>query len=211
VGNILFHLQFPAPEIAPVFTFDSFFDSVDGFSTLKVGSGSLSWIDGGLRIASGTTPSSYQQLKKKSLYTYQALTFDKKRTLQVECLIRHDNDPNSTVFICTGLWGGSGGAFGFRFTDTKIRGFSKSGWNVSYKDLEVGKTPPWTATKDLKAILTPGVRVDFYIGDVLIDNVTTYIPAGTTGAYDILEAYTMNATILNHYIELSRVKITQDL
>jgi len=143
-------------------------------------------------------------------YPRAPLTWSKPRSFKLRARVDLGNDTNLDMTINTGNHGANRRGFGFRFKKDRIQGFTKNGGAEVNVDLITGKVPPWSGTYLFEAILTPGVKVDFYIDGVLKGTNNTGIPTGTTDAQRLMELYMLSAAAVWHYIYTSMFRVIQD-
>lgn len=178
--NVLFHLQFPAPEAANAFQWVTLFESLDYWNKQQVGTGAYTITETSLQLTTGLTSGGIQRIWKAANYLATLLTWAKKRTIQFRAYTIMDADDASENYICTGLGLPTAEGFGFKYQNDKIQGFAADGAAASFVDLLTGLVDAAPTTHRYKAVFTPGVKVEFYIDDVLLGEVTTHLPAGTT-------------------------------
>jgi len=178
--NVLFHLQFPAPEAANVFFWTTLMESFDQWDSQLSGTGARTFAPTYLLITTGLTSGGIARIWKAPAYPPHLMSWAKARTIQFRAYTIMDVDAGSENYICTGLGLPIAEGFGFKFTDTKIQGFASDGATATIADLVTALTPAAPTDHRYKAVFTPGVKVEFYIDDVLLGEVTTNLPAGTT-------------------------------
>lgn len=210
MGNILFHLQFPTVPDPASMTLESWFESLDGWEQFKSGSANIVLDADKVTMTTGTTISSVATIIQRFLYPPKDLTWGKNRTFRLKMRIDHANDANSNNRIYTGSPSTNNRGFGFKFTNTKIQGYSQNGAAEQTVDLITGLTPPWTATHLYEAIFLAGSKIDFYIDGVLVGTLTAGLPTGTTNAEQLIGITIINGTAVGHTLSLSAIRATQE-
>ena len=178
--NVLFHLQFPAPEAANVIGWTTLMESFDQWDSQLSGSGARTFAPTYLQITTGLSSGGIARIWKAPAYPPMLMSWTKARTIQFRAYTIMDTDPNSENYICTGFGLPTAEGFGFKFHNDKIEGFAADGSAASFVDLLTGLVDAAPTDHRYKAVFTPGVKVEFYIDDVLLGEVTTHLPSGTT-------------------------------
>lgn len=211
MGNILFHLQFPAPTVTPTMDFQTFFESLDGWEPSEGGGGSAILDTNGVLLSTGATAGGYAAIIQRLTNVPFTLTWDKPRTLELKANITIGNDNAPQVSIMTGNYGSNARKFGFTFFKDSIKGVSGNGSLERVIDLITGLGTGWTATKKYKAIFTPPTDIKFYIDDVLVGTITDRKPTGTTDAGRLLHINLVNGANVQHLLATGYTELTQDL
>lgn len=210
MGNILFHLQFPAPSLPAQIILDSLLESIDRWGVYTAGGGQvLDNIDNVTLTTNGFSGAEASVIRR-FFYPRKPLTWSKNRSFHVKAEVDVESDANSEIYICTGDEALNHRAFGFRFINNKIRGFSQNGAAAQYVDLVTGLTPPYSRIELYEAFLTSGSKVDFYIDGVLKGTLTSGIPTGSTDAEILARMKVISADTVFHQILFSMFKSIQD-
>ena len=209
--NTLFHLQFPAPEEPPQIKLDSFFESLDGWDIFVSGSGTTTQDADKIVLTTGATLNSVSSLVERYAYPPGVMTWAKKRTFKLKARLDVFSDAASEIYLCSGHEAANRWGFGFRFTNTMVRGFSKNGGAEQYVNLVTGLVAPYTRDELYEAVFTPGANVKFYINDVLLGTLAAGLPTGTTDAERLFRMLVYSSVAVNHQIRTSYVKAIQEL
>lgn len=209
--NILFHLQFPAPEEPPQIKLESFFESLDGWGVYAPGSGTVSMSGDKIILSTGGAAGELAGIIEQYAYPPGVMTWAKKRSFKLKARVDVFSDAASMIYICTGYESANQWGFGFRFTNTMVRGFSKNGGAEQYVNLVTGLTAPYTRDELYEAVFTPGSNIKFYIDGVLRGTLTAGLPTGTTYAEILFRMLVYASVAVNHQIATSYVKAIQDL
>lgn len=177
MGNILFHLQFPAPAVQNVASWTTLFESWDQWTLVLQGTGANTKGVGNMLMTTGGTAGGIARVSKVPTNSPLFPSWTKNRTIQFEAATWCDVDNASENYICTGSGLPAADGFGFKFTDTKIQGFANNAGAPTFVDLITGLTPGEWQEHKYKAVFTAGVKVDFYIDGVLLGTITTTLPS----------------------------------
>ena len=206
--NTLFHLQFPAPEAPKEFSWDTLFESVDGFYKQDWLAAGFYVNESNLWLYTAATLNSRELIFKSPLYTNPVLTWLKKRTLKTSIRAVQNTGGSSRFIVQTGAWDSNCG-FGFNILSNKIYGMSGNGTTLSSIELETIPAGAFDITRRLEAIWNYPTNIEFYVDDVLKGTKTTHLPTGVGGAPVLLraEAWALSAHVCELYI--SKYRITQ--
>jgi hypothetical protein len=147
------------------------------------GTGSYTLNANYLEVSTGPTSGGLARVWKAPSLSPLMPTWAKNRTIQFKAEIRMFADAASENYVSTGVGLPASDGFGFKFTDTKIRGFASNGGAVTLVDLITGLTPGTYYNYKFKAVFTAGIKVEFYIDGVLLGTITTNLPVTDTNAY----------------------------
>jgi hypothetical protein len=210
VGNILFHLQFPAPELPKQIILDSFFESLDGWDVYTTGV-AKAYIDSEyIALSTQAQAGAVAGIIKRLAYPRSPLTWNKPRSFKCKARVDVASDSSSLIYINTGNEGSNRRGFGFRFTNNKVRGFSKNGGAENYVDLVTGLTAPYSREEVYEAVFTPGSKIDFYIDGVLMGTLTSGLPTGTSDAHYLARLLVYASVAVTHEIKTSMFRAIQD-
>jgi len=210
VGNILFHLQFPAPTEVPQLKLESFFESLDGWEVLTFGSGTVTLDNLHIVLSSQNTINSGGGILQRFDEVPIPLTWSKKRSFKLKAKVAHGNDANPQQYICMGYEGTNRRAFGFRFINDKVQGFAQNGGAKATVDLITGLGNTYLRDEIYEAIFTPGSKVEFYINEVLKGTLTTNLPTGTTDSDWMMRLMIYSGAAVLHEIYTSYIKAIQE-
>jgi hypothetical protein len=208
--NLLFHLQFPAPALPAQIVVDSHFESIDGWDVSVGSPGSVVLDADKVWLSTGGGAGAWAGIVERMAYPRAPLTWSKPRQFKLKARLDVFSDTGSMIYICTGNRGTNRRAFGFRFFNTVIRGFSKNGGAESYVSLVTGITAPYTRDEVYEAVFTPGSKIDFFIDGVLKGTLTTSLPTGTEDAEYFGNLFVYSSVAVNHEIRSSMFRIIQD-
>lgn len=209
--NTLFHLQFPAPEIAPKFNLETFFESLDGWTVTPSGSGTISFDSALLTIDSVATAFSGGTLRKYVYYPIDSMSWSKNRTLEIAGRVEYGNEAGATLYLVMGYNPLTGHGIGFFFTDTKIIGRMGNASAYSSVDLLTGLSKPWSQDLKLKIVFTSPNKAEFYIAGEKKGELTTNYPTQQAASQIPLTAYIVSVGAITHKIKLSHLHFEQDL
>lgn len=165
----------------PDFFFTTRFPSLDGFEIWKTLDGSLTWEEAHLLINSSTTPNSVSGIYKPVGYSLPALTWDKAR--KFKCTVKLASLTNKYGEIWIGMGRQTdNNRIAFTVKDGVLKGFTSSSASPSTVVLETLGVGSYNETRDLECVFTPGSKAEFYVDGSLIDEITTNIPGGSSGA-----------------------------
>lgn len=206
--NSLFHLQFPTPELPTGSTFHTFFESLDGFKQQVAGAGTITLDEYYVTLKSGATQFGYARIYKIPSEPIVPLTWNKERTIESMFWIVSPAGGVPTIYITTGSVDGSYG-FGFILLTRDLKGWCQNGGAASLVTLESFPAGALNIERRIKAILTPGLKVEFYIDGVKINELTTNIPQDTPHAARIIELKTYNDSTINEELYVSEFSMYQ--
>ena len=208
--NILFHLQFPAPSLPAQIGLDSFFESLDGWDVNAGAPGTVTLDVDKVWLSTNAGAGAWAGIMKRLAYPRFPLTWSKPRQFKLKARVDVTGDAGSLIYICSGNEASNRWAFGFRFTNTMVRGFSKNGGAESYINLITGLTAPYTRDEVYEAIFTPGSKIEFYIDGVLKGTLAVSLPTGTTDAERLGRLFVYSSVAVTHEIRTSMFRVIQD-
>jgi len=208
--NSYFHLHFPEPTFSEQIVYDSFLDSIDGFSQQIASGGSITLGTAKVTLSSGGGAGGEAVLTKKLTYPRLLPTWARKRSFRMRANIVAAVDAAPLISIATGLDVAGSRGFGFRFLPTKIEGFTRNGAPETHTDLLTPIAQPYTKNEIWEAVLTPGQKVDFFISGALVGSITTNIPSGSTAAENICQLVIHADAAALHTMETSEIRVIQE-
>ena len=211
MGNILFHLQFPAPELPNQFIHDTLFESIDGYVVTPFAPGTINFVSGLLTIDTAGAASAGGRLRKYVDYPGDTLTWTNDRSLEFGCRVEYGNELNATLYISMGYNPLTGHGIAIFFTQDKIIGRTGDGTTYASIDLLTGLVKPWNKEMKLKIEFEAGIGASFYIDDVQKGQITTPLPSSSASARNIFDVYVSSVGAITHRIKLSKAKFTQNL
>jgi len=159
--------------------FNTWFESLDQCPPVVTGSGTVTIVEAGVRLSTGTTISSLASIMREPLYPIVPFTWAKKRRFKTKVEVYAIT--NQEIYIVTG-WYGTGRHVGFKVVDNILYGTVADGTTEATVALV---TLTGTTIMLLEAIFTPGVKCEFYVDGTLRGTLTTNLPSGTDVA-DVL-------------------------
>lgn len=165
----------------PNFFFTTRFPSLDGFNTWISAGGLLTFEEENLLINSSATPNSIAGLYKPIDFSLPALTWDKAR--KFKCNVRLISAVNKYGDLWLGMGRyDSNNRISFRVEDGVLKGFTRNASSETEVTLETLGTSSYDETRDLECVFTPGSKAEFYVDGILVDEITTTLPSGTSNA-----------------------------
>lgn len=159
------------------FYFNTWFESVDGFTLGTEGTGSHFLDSNQLTLKTGLNAGSYSFCHKVPTLTYPQLTWDKSREFRTTVTFKADKDINCEFYVGTGLLYDGRHLF-FIVKDGKLYAQTCDGTNKTIVLLETFTEDPFEETRRLKIIFTHGSSAQFYVNDVLKATINTHLPSG---------------------------------
>lgn len=155
----------------------TFFESIDGYQQVTIGTGSYSVSRDGVTLASGATQFSEAQLVKG--YSGGANTsflWTKKRSVKFQFSVSAITNQN--VYIATGsIDGVTDNHFGIYIENAAIYGTCANGTTQTTTTLSTNAVAGTRYT--FEVVFTPGVDVKYYLDGVLKGTATTNLPSGS--------------------------------
>jgi hypothetical protein len=177
----------------------TFFESLDGFGTVGNGSASIHLATTFVRLETGATSGSQQNLRKQRGYPAIQHTWVKPRRFRTK--INLSSITNQTVWVCTGLYA-INPHVGFKIVNNTLYGCACNGTTESTVSLQT-----IAASTDylLECIFDPDAtdKCLFYVNDVYKGCLSSNIPTGTSQAEIILEVLIQNDAAADKQIVLS--------
>jgi len=163
---------------------------------VTVGSGAVIWRGDYCEIESGTTANSYAQIYHRFISRFG-------KNIEFEALARVRTTLDQEGYIICGYYGTSQ-HIGFMFDGTNVLGTVADGTTQSTTVLQA-LSDTWI---NFKAVLTSGVKCEFYLDRVLKATITTNLPTGNTipGFF----ARIKNTAAANKEINIKKAIIRQD-
>lgn len=174
------------------------FESLDGY--LKQGVGTIVVNSNMIEINSGTTSGNTMELLKMTTFSANQLSWAKERIFETKILFW--TDTLQEILIVSGGEGAGEAKIGFKIIDNDIYGISENSTSVTTLLLESNFTA--NSNRLLKAIFYPGDRVDFYINNTLINNISTNLPV----VGDNLAPYLLNISVKTNEAVFKRVQLS---
>jgi len=174
------------------------------------GTGSVSWYDYDLWLATGGTADSYAHVEK-SIDAPLPYSWDKKRHFRADVLIVKKQTQN--LHVATGKVPntGSGNIFehiGFVINGDVLLGTVANGTTESIRLLETLVADG--QARILEAIFTPGVEARFYVDGVDKGAITTNLPSGSFLAKFLFGATANNLSAYTKQLWVRQVRVLQE-
>lgn len=211
MGNLLFHLQFPPPEMAMGIVHNVLFESLENFEVYVDPDAKVTLLNGIATLDTGSAGGHYAMLSRYIPLPTELYTWNKKRTFRIKVSPYIADDTDLNCFIGFGNISGYLQYIGFKFYPTKITGIWSDLYTPSEVDLITGLAPPLTTPMLLKIVFNPGENIKFYIDEVLLATVDNDLPSGTPYAEWIFNSMLYNNTDVQHTLSFSQLRFDQDL
>jgi hypothetical protein len=209
VGNILFHLQFPAPSLPDQFTYSPPFEYPAVYSLSKGGSANYQMLEGELFLYTGSTINSFQYARKTISYPVPALTWAKVRTIETLLKLIQSSGGDLEFYAWTGQPEYFNG-FGFFVEGNVVYGQCANASSITQIALETIPAGAYTWEKKIKAVLTPGSKVEFYINGIKVGEITTNLPLTDTYNESVMFLRLKNLVNKSEEAHVSMWKISQE-
>jgi hypothetical protein len=174
-------IAFPFDDIY----FTSFFEGSDGYEPSFVGTGYNGASGWGLYLCTGGTVNSQAKCYKTAYQINPALTWDKKRQIDIHTYCESMADKTAKIWIITGNKD-TARHIGFYIYDGILYGSVGNGASHTTVELETLGAAAWSFTKSCRAKWTPGSKAEFYVDGVKLGEITSGLPSGATNAEQIL-------------------------
>lgn len=189
--------------------YQTVFESLDGVGQVKTGSSSISVSSSGLLVSTGGTINSEAKAYKNPQYDFPAFSWAKYRKFKTKAVFSQASGGNHQSYIWTGDPFNSKG-FGLKVAGNKIQGGSGNGSSLTLTDLEIIPAGAFNIVRLLEAIFTPGSKVEFFIDDIKVGELTTNLPTGTSLATFLYYLAVKNLAAFTDYIALSKYLFYQE-
>jgi hypothetical protein len=173
------------------FYFHTFFENIDGYNQSNFGGGGVTLDVGYIIVACAGTINDRGQIYKRILKDYVPLTWEKDREFRVQASFYAATNSTQKLEIGTGhLWNDEG--FGFKIQDGLLKAYSKGDGGTYAETIEDLGASGYSIDRNLRAKLTAGEKVEFWVNGVLVKTDTTCYPTGTWKADRIFQATANN-------------------
>lgn len=162
--------------------YHSFIETLDGLEQYTSDNGAITLDEQGMMLDSSATSGGYMRIYKYLRFATVPLSWAKVRKIKCRARLRALTNNLGIIEFKTGLSGNQLG-FGFRIVDGVIKGFCYNGAESITGVLLNFESGPFDETKTLEAVFTPTERVEFYVNDIKLGQVTTNLPTGADGDY----------------------------
>lgn len=171
--------------------FHTFFENIDGYTQSNYGGGGVTLSTENISVACAGGNGDRGQIYKAVAKKYVPLTWAKDREFRVQAGFYAATNSTQKLQIGTGhLWTGYG--FGFKIQDGLLKAYSKGSGGTYEETIEDLGASGYDIGRKLRARLTAGTKVEFWVDGVLVKTDTTCYPTGTTYADRIFQATANN-------------------
>jgi len=170
------------------------FTSLDGLDLYTSGTGYTTLNHNEVQVTADGPNGDGARIKKELLYSYPALTWNKKRSFSVKAAFGSYGSANNQLRIGLGAVGVAIG-FGFIVENNILRTYTYNGGLGTPHDIEDWSAGAFNNERDLKVIREAADCLKFYVNGALVHTATTNIPTGSTNAQIILSMQAMNIGI----------------
>jgi hypothetical protein len=163
------------------FYFHTFFENIDGYNQSNFGGGSVTLDVGYIIVACAGTINDRGQIYKRVLKDYVPLTWAKEREFRVQASFYAATNSTQKLEIGTGdFWDDEG--FGFKIQDGLLKAYSKGDGGTYAETIEDLGPSGYSIDRNLRAKLTAGEKVEFWVNGVLVKTDSTCYPTGNSKA-----------------------------
>lgn len=173
------------------------FESLDGYKQTKTGSGTIVLNERGIILGTGSTINSLARLSKLNNYLSPRWNWSKNSEFKTYVEIQSETSAVCNALIQVGNFGNNK-HYGFKVTGGKLYGTTGSGAAESTVELETLGAGAYDIYRSLKAVLTAGSKVEFYVDDVKRGEISTNLPTEIDGVPYII------------HLEITNPDVTQD-
>lgn len=210
MGNLLGHVGFYDFSELAGSRYETFFDSIDGWTIDKPVAGVVNMGGGQVNIQGGIDVGDYAELQKFMSFGHWSPSFNKKRLLRsmIEFAFKAGGDEDN--YFWTGDKPDWGQGFGFIFKSDRIQAYARNETEITYVNLITGLSPPWTEAYLLDALFRPGVRIEFRVDGIWKANISTTLPLGDDTSAMPLAFRVGKGNIIAHNMSFSSALFFQD-
>lgn len=165
--------------------FQLLFSSLDGLDVFTSGSGAVTLNGVGMEINTNATTGSVASVTKNPPSFTPVWNWGKNATLKISVQYYFYTSTTVTLNMVAGSYG-TGKGYGFKIENGRIYGHVGNGSAQTNVDLASAGGFGSSIEKRLKAVYTAGVKVKFYIDEVLQGESTTNLPTGTDSSPSLL-------------------------
>lgn len=169
-------------------------ESLDGFEQVVTGSGSITIGLNGYYLQTGATADSYATIKKRLRTLHPPLSWDKNAQIAFAFWYRTTTSNTGLLWLIRGFTGVAA-HFGFYIENGILYGTVHNGTTQTKVLLVDRGDLNWDHRYTAKAKYYAGIKVEFYLNDVLMDTITETGDIMPTG--DDSTAYPVNIYIKN--------------
>lgn len=196
-----------SPPLGSPFSYVGTFESLDGYNQSVSGSATITLDQYGVSLKTGTTANSVATLKKGNTNPNTFLDFDREIALLLEVDISSPTDNLGTIKLICGQKD-AGLHIGFTVVNGVLKGSVGNDVSETTVNLETLGAGAYFQRRALRAILTPGVKCEFYKGETLLGSITTGLPSGLTAGTDFIYLYNKNTgTAVNKTLAITGYNI----
>lgn len=190
--------------------FHTFFESLDYFSKQTSGAGAIAGATDHVEVYVLGTANDKAEIYKKLYYKYVPLTWGKDREFRIEVSLYAGSSSTQKLEIGTGnIWNSYG--FGFKVQNGLFKAYSRGAGGIYEETIEDWGSSGYNQQHKLRAKLTAGSKVEFYVNEVLVKTDTTCYPTGSTNANKVFQV-TANNPVSGHVavISFSEFQVRQE-
>jgi len=178
MGNLLSHVRFADLSEVGGVRYETFFDSIDGWTKVVSGGGSVELSPGWVDIYGASVPAGYARLYKLMNYQYWLPKWNQKRKVRTSIYVEFPAGGDDDNYFGTGNLPPVAPSFGFRIKSNGLYAYSANADGVKEEPVVVGKTPPWTDQFSLEATFHPLSKIQFLINEAIPINIFEKLPVG---------------------------------
>lgn len=153
------------------------FESLDGYKKTLVGDGAVVLDEYGIALSTGFTANSKARLDKQNDKLTCRWNWDKNSKFKSFIGISALTSVVCDAYIQVGNTGNAA-HYGFKITGGKLYGTVGSGTAESTLELQTLGTGAYNLNRALRAVLTAGSKVEFYVDEVKLGEISTNLPSG---------------------------------
>lgn len=184
-------------------------DTIDGLAQTTSGTASITLNDTDLRLSTGGTSSSMAKIQRDANSNPGYIggeSWDSDRTLRIPYRIL-DSDADRTDYITTGDAEGGTAGFGFKINNQDLIGVVHNGTSETTTTLQT--TVGTFNSKDLRAELSAGSQVEFFVDGTSEGTISSGLPSGGSNAENLFTCSVENSTGADRRSLFSDVRVVQ--
>ena len=171
--------------------YHTYLDSLDGMEQITDGGASISLSTSFVTLTAAAAQWDKAIIKKEPYYPRITPVWSKNREFQTKAQMWMVTNSNGEIYIGTGDVEQNDG-FGFAVIGGKLYGRSIAGGTPSNIELEDFGTSGFLEVRSLRAVLTAGSKIEYYVNGVLVGTETTTLPSDDSYAPLYLHAVAYN-------------------
>ncbi len=167
------------------------------------GSSLIAASDNGIVLETFLTSSSEAELIDVLEFLYPHTAWTKARQFNCTVKLRSATSKDAEMYMISGSRSNSIG-FGFYVSAGDLYAFSGDGTDTTYTIIQSLSAGPYTKYRLLRAVFTPGVKIEYYVDGILLLTITTTLPSGSSYYNYLANFYISNlATTEDKYLVVS--------